>query len=167
MRADPKACRRGRMRLAFPRWDLCRYQMVNEMRYEKPETILKPLLVREGAVAMVRSGLPFSMLDEVATAAGVGRLALARVLALSSTTLARRREAGLLTPEEADRLVRVARLIAKAHDMMHGDADAARRWLGAPHALLEGESPLERASTEVGGREVEELIGRLRHGIFS
>ena len=137
------------------------------MRYEKPVTALKPLLVREGAVAMVRSGLPFSMLDEVAAAAGVGRLALARVIGLPSTTLARRRNAGLLAAEESDRLVRVARLVSLAHDLMRGDGDAARRWLAEPHELLEGESPLERASTEVGSREVEDLIGRLRHGIFS
>lgn len=97
----------------------------------------------------------------------MGRLALARVMDLSPTTLARRRKAGLLTPEESDRLVRLARLVALAHDMMRGDGDAARRWLGDPHELLEGEPPLERASTEVGGREVEQLIGRLRHGIFS
>ena len=137
------------------------------MRYEKPVTALKPLLVREGAVAMVRSGLPFSMLDEVAAAAGVGRLALARVIGLPSTTLARRRNAGLLAAEESDRLVRVARLVSLAHDLMRGDGDAARRWLAEPHELLEGESPHERASTEVGSREVEDLIGRLRHGIFS
>ncbi len=136
------------------------------MRYEKPEA-LKPLLVREGAVAMVRSGLPFSMLDEVAAAAGVGRLALARVIGLPSTTLARRRKAERLTEEESDRLVRVARLVALVHDMMLGDSKAARRWLGDPHELLEGESPLERASTEVGSREVEQVIGRIRHGIFS
>lgn len=116
---------------------------------------------------MVRRGLPFATLDEVAAAAGVGRLALARVIGLPSTTLARRRNAGLLTAEESDRLVRVARLVALAHDLMRGDGDAARRWLGDPHELLEGESPLERASTEVGSREVEDLIGRLRHGIFS
>ena len=136
------------------------------MRYEKPEA-LKPLLVREGAVAMVRSGLPFSMLDEVAAAAGVGRLALARVIGLPSTTLARRRKAERLTEAESDRLVRVARLVALVHDMMLGDGKAARRWLGDPHELLGGESPLERASTEVGSREVEQVIGRIRHGIFS
>ena len=116
---------------------------------------------------MVRSGLPFSTLDEVAAAAGVGRLALARVIGLPATTLARRRKAGLLAEEESDRLVRVARIVALVHDMMLGDAKAARRWLGDPHDLLEGESPLERASTEVGSREVEQVIGRMRHGIFS
>lgn len=63
--------------------------------------------------------------------------------------------------------MRVARLVAMAHDLMQGDRADARRWLQEPHELIEGESPLERASTEVGAREVEELIGRLRHGVFS
>ena len=125
------------------------------------------LLVREGAVDMVRRGLPFAMLDEVAVAAGVGRLALAEVIGLSRTTLSRRRDARALKPSESDRLVRVARLVAMAYDLMLADGAAARRWLQEPNELIQGESPLARASTEVGGREVEELIGRLRHGVFS
>lgn len=139
------------------------------MNYRTPGIgrTLAPLLVREGAVDLVRRGLPFAMLDEVAAAAGVGRLALAEVIGLSRTTLSRRRESRVLKSTESDRLVRVARLVAMAHDLMHGDRADARRWLQEPHELIEGESPLERASTEVGAREVEELIGRLRHGVFS
>lgn len=128
---------------------------------------LSPLLVREGVVTVVRRGLPFPMLDEVAAAAGVGRLAMARVIGLPPTTMTRRRKSGALTTEESDRLVRVARLVGMAYELMRGDGEAARRWLGEGHELIEGESPLERASTEVGGREVEQLIGRLRHGTFS
>ena len=81
-------------------------------------------------MGLVRRGLPFSMLDEVANAAGVGRIAM-------------------------------------AYQLMQGDGEAARRWLQERHELIEGESPLERASTDVGGREVEQLIRRLRHGTFS
>lgn len=139
------------------------------MRYPTPESrsALDRLLVREGAVAMVRNGLPFSTLDEVAAAAGVGRLALAQVIGLPATTLARRRKAGVLAEDESDRLVRVARVVALVHDMMLGNGKAASRWLRDPHDLLEGESPLEWASTEAGSRDVEDLIGRIRHGIFS
>lgn len=139
------------------------------MNYPPPgiRRSLAPLLVREGAVELVRRGLPFKMLDEVAAAAGVGRLALAEVIGLSRTTLSRRRDADALKPAESDRLVRLARLVAMAHELMRGDGAAARRWLQEANELIEGESPLERASTEVGGREVEELIGRLRHGVFS
>ena len=35
-----------------------------------------------------------------------------------------------------------------------------------PHDLLDRETPLERASTETGARDVELLVGRLRHGVF-
>ena len=81
--------------------------------------------------------------------------------------MTRRRKSGALTTEESDRLVRVAKLVGMAYELMRGDGEAARRWLGEGNELIEGESPLERASTEVGGREVEQLIGRLRHGTFS
>ncbi len=139
------------------------------MDYSKPRgrSSACHLLVREASVAAVRTGLPFSALDHMADAVGVGRLALAHVIGLPSTTLARRRKAGLLSSEESDRLVRVARIVAMVHEMMGGDQAAARRWLREPHPLLEGESPLERASTEVGGREVEQVIGRVAHGVFS
>lgn len=143
--------------------------MGNDAKYSRPASgsTLYPMLVREGAVAVVRRGLPFSAVDDVAATLGLGRLALAEVIGLPSTTLARRRKAGTLTADESDRLVRVARLVSLAHEMMLGNDHAARRWLKDPHELFEGESPLERAATEVGGREVEQLIGRLRDGIFS
>ena len=90
---------------------------------------LSPLLVREGVVGLVRRGLPFPMLDELAAAAGVGRLAMARVVGLSPTTMARRRTSGALTAEESDRLVRIARLVGMAHELMGG-----RRGGGPPLA---------------------------------
>ena len=72
-----------------------------------------------------------------------------------------------MTSMESDHMVRVARLAVMARAMMAGDAEATRRWLTAPHRLLGDETPLGRASTETGGREVEQLIGQLRHGVFS
>ena len=91
---------------------------------------------------------------------------LAAVIGIPATTLARRKRSGMLTPSESDRLVRIARLEAMAVAMMRGDAGAAGQWLRTPHDLLDRETPLERASTETGARDVELLIGRLRHGVF-
>ena len=159
----------GRYRYTVSTWAIPIFHVVTRMDSYTPGIgrALWPILAREGVVAMVRRGLPFSMLDEVAAAVGVGRLAVAEVVGLPPTTLSRRRKSGGLTPTESDRLVRLARLVAMAYDMMQGDGKAARRWLKEPHELIEGEAPFERASTEVGGREVEQLIGRIRHGVFS
>ena len=62
---------------------------------------------------------------------------------------------------------RYTRLAALATDMFHGDGEAARHWLKSPAYAFKGETPLEHAQTEYGAREVENLIGRIRHGIPS
>ncbi len=115
----------------------------------------------------VRRGLPFSTLERLAEHFGTAQKALAQVLAITPSTLARRKASGKLKPEESDRVVRLARIGALAESMMQGDSEAARQWVTAPLAILGGESPLRRASTELGARDVEQLIGRLRHGVFS
>lgn len=118
-------------------------------------------------LAMVRRGFPIDALKNLVGAVGVTQKEVASVVGIPATTLGRRRKNGRLTPLESDHVVRVARLAVMARTMMAGDADAARRWLTAPHRLLGNETPLGRASTETGGREVEQLIGQLRHGVFS
>ncbi len=120
-----------------------------------------------GLLALVREGLPFSMLEELTVAIGGPQKELARVVGIPATTLGRRKRAGRLTPAESDRLVRIARLTDMVLALMRGDAATARRWLNTPQDIFDDETPLHRASTETGGREVEQLIGRLRHGVFS
>jgi putative toxin-antitoxin system antitoxin component (TIGR02293 family) len=51
--------------------------------------------------------------------------------------------------------------------LFEGDANAARQWLTAPQPALGGSTPGDYAATELGAREVENLIGRLEHGIPS
>ena len=63
--------------------------------------------------------------------------------------------------------MRIARLVEMAHRVMQCDGAGVRRWLIAPHELLGGASPIAHASTEIGGRVAQQLIGRLRHGTFS
>ena len=119
----------------------------------------------EGVLAKVRHGLPYSVVEALAGAIG-SRRELAQAAGIPASTLARRKRAGRLTPAESDRIVRIARVVGMSHALMRGDLDTARRWLTTPHDLLNGESPLQRASTEIGARDVEQLIGRLRHGVF-
>ena len=124
---------------------------------------------REGSeiLPLVRQGLPFTALESLVRNAGVPQKDIASAIGMAATTLGRRRQAGRLSPLESDQVVRFARLVIATRRMMAGDADATRRWLTTPHRRLGGEAPLHHASTEVGGREVEQLIGQIRHGVFS
>jgi putative toxin-antitoxin system antitoxin component (TIGR02293 family) len=43
----------------------------------------------------------------------------------------------------------------------------ARAWLASPQVGLGGAIPSEMARTEDGAREVEDLLGRIEHGVYS
>jgi len=100
-------------------------------------------------------------------ATSLSREAAADVLQIPARTLNRRREEGRLHADESDRLLRVARLFARALELCEGDESGARTWLTSPADGLGGATPLEYASTEVGALEVDALIGRIEHGIPS
>ena len=68
--------------------------------------------------------------------------------------------------DESDRAWRMANLGARAYQLL-GEKEAAANWLDSSNPFLDGESPLDRADSIVGMREVERLIGRISHGIPS
>jgi putative toxin-antitoxin system antitoxin component (TIGR02293 family) len=115
----------------------------------------------------VEDGFDFVALENLQRALGLPMESVADLANISPRTLSRRREQGRLMPDESDRLVRLSRLFSQTLDLFDGDADAARRWFTSGARALGGESPLAFARTETGAREVEHLIGRLEHGVFS
>jgi putative toxin-antitoxin system antitoxin component (TIGR02293 family) len=80
-------------------------------------------------------------------------------------TLARRQQGnGRLSPEESDRLARLARLWAVALDVWKSE-EATRRFLARPHPLLRNSIPRELViESEIGARAVENVIGGLKYG---
>ena len=122
---------------------------------------------REKILTRIKKGLKYTAITQLEEALHTSQKEIAQVLSIPLSTLQRRKKAGQLQTDESDRVVRLARLKDTAVAMMRGDDDAAVAWLHTPLDILGGESPLEHASTELGARDVEDLIGRLRHGVFS
>jgi len=117
--------------------------------------------------ARVRAGLSFTALQRLLRVTALPMHVAAAILHIPPRTLQRRRVAGRLQPDESDRLVRLSRIIGKAIELFEGDPEGARQWLGAPVTALGGATPLALSQTEPGALEVERLIGRLEHGVFS
>lgn len=114
-------------------------------------------------IRLIRRGLPVASIQFILDS---GRLSLAELdrIVLPRKTLANRRKLGSLTPEQSDRLVRVARLIAAAEETF-GSLDKANRWLRRETTALDGERPIDLLDTDEGARRVETLLGRIGHGI--
>ncbi len=82
-------------------------------------------------------------------------------------TLNRRKERGQpLSRDEADRVVRVARLFAHAQQVFSSNPMYAGEWLRAPKSALGGRAPMRTLRTESGARAVEEILIRIDHGMF-
>jgi putative toxin-antitoxin system antitoxin component (TIGR02293 family) len=120
-----------------------------------------------GLVKRLEAGVSFAAFERLKRKLKVSSLDLAEMAQITPRTLARRKKAGRLQPDESDRLVRLARVFSGAIGLFDGDADAAQEWMMRPNRGLGGASPFEMVRTEVGAREVERLIGRIEHGVFS
>ena len=127
----------------------------------RPDRFSSETLIQE-----LEKGLPFSELEALRDTLGISMELLARRVGISRPTLHRRKGLGRLTSDESDRLVRFARLMGMAVHAL-GSADHAREWLAAPQYGLGGAIPLDYARTEIGAREVEDLLGRIEHGVYS
>jgi putative toxin-antitoxin system antitoxin component (TIGR02293 family) len=114
---------------------------------------------------LIRAGLAYSSWDAFLRNTDLEKKDVLSLVDIKERTLSRRKEEGRLRPDESDRLMRAARIFAQAAELFEGDMESARRWLTSSQIALGGETPVEYASTEVGAREVEALIGRLEYGI--
>ena len=117
-------------------------------------------------IRKLEAGLPVRELDDLQSGLDLPMERVGSLLGISKATLHRRKAAGRLDTSESDRVVRFARLLGKAVAVLES-AEQARQWLGSPQYGLGGVIPLEYARTEVGAREVENLLGRIEHGVYS
>jgi putative toxin-antitoxin system antitoxin component (TIGR02293 family) len=87
-------------------------------------------------------------------------------LHLPPRTLARRKQEQRLSPDESDRLFRLVRLASQAVQVL-GSEERASLWLRRANRALGGHPPIELLDTDVGARQVEEILGRIEHGVYS
>lgn len=118
-------------------------------------------------VEVLQVGLPFRELQDLQTCLAVVSERLAPMLGISKATFHRRKgDSRKLSPAVSDRVVRYARLLGFALKVF-GNLGDAKQWLNAPQFGLGGAVPLEYAKTEIGAREVENLLGRIEYGVYS
>lgn len=115
----------------------------------------------------LQRGLPYTAVERLQQRSGLSLETIGTVTQIPRRTLARRKTQKKLTPQESERLYRLTLVFEKALELFEEDAAAALNWLQTPNKALADLSPLQMSETEIGAREVEDLIGRLEHGVFA
>ncbi len=145
------------------------YSVMQGPKKEHPYVYFLGLRVSdtEQLLIKIEEGLSYSAFQRLQRNIDLPNSKLAELVQISTRTLNRRKSSGRFRPDESDRLVRLSRIYGKALELFEGDEIAARVWLGRKQLGLGGAVPFELLKSEVGAREVENLIGRLEHGVFS
>lgn len=113
-------------------------------------------------IALIRTGLPHSSFVVLKKSLDVPEKDLARIVSISARTLSRREVR--FKPDESDRIVRVARIMVTAMDVL-GSESKARHWLRNPNRALGNVNPLDLLDTDTGAQVVLGELARIEHGI--
>lgn len=115
-------------------------------------------------VKSIQEGLSFDEVEEAATASGVAVTDLATFGTITPRTLSHSRRIGRFSPVESDRVWRFLRVWNHA-TATFGSVGKARAWMTRPTRVLGGRPPAELLDTDEGARLVDEILGRVEHGI--
>jgi putative toxin-antitoxin system antitoxin component (TIGR02293 family) len=116
---------------------------------------------------IIHAGVPVRSAEALKDCMALPDKLFAQLLGISEKTLSRSRAGrGRLDPVASDRLFRVARIVALAIDVLE-DEERAMRWLKRGQIGLGGRTPLSFLTTDAGRVEVERLLMRIEHGVYS
>ena len=141
-------------------------EMVNLCVHQSSDEMVLREMAPAYMIERIQEGLPIYELDALQESLAVPMDVLAGKLGISKATLQRRKIEGRLDAVESERVLRFARLMGKAVNVF-GSENNAREWLNTAQFGLGGAVPLDYAETEIGAREVENLLGRIEYGVYS
>jgi putative toxin-antitoxin system antitoxin component (TIGR02293 family) len=107
--------------------------------------------------------LKYAAVEHLGRVLGESAAKLMRIIESNERTAQRRREQGMLNPEESDRIARIARVTQRAIEAF-GDRSQAREWIKRPNRALQGLTPLGLLSTDAGAALVTDELGRIEYG---
>jgi putative toxin-antitoxin system antitoxin component (TIGR02293 family) len=115
----------------------------------------------------VEEGLPATAVNQISEVLHLTLGEIASLVNIHAKTMERRLKARTrLKIDESERVARLMRIVSRAAKVLNSEANA-RAWLLRPLRVLGGKTPLQLSMTEPGAREVEQVLGRLEHGVFS
>lgn len=116
-------------------------------------------------VRLVEGGLPTRIINNLLDK-GLTRHEVFDIIIPLRTWKHRRSRHQSLSREESERVLRAARILARAQAVM-GSEQAALDWLRAPRKRFEGRAPLDMLRTEAGGRLVDQMLIQIDEGMIA
>ncbi len=116
---------------------------------------------------LIREGLPIRAVKHLTDHLLVFSVTQATTLCgMSLRTFQRLKPGRRLNTEQSSRTWRFADILMRATDTL-GSQEAAEEWLQHPQMALDQRRPVDLLETTEGARLVEDVLGRLEHGVYT
>lgn len=114
-------------------------------------------------IDMIRRGVEVTLLVGAGQYYGISQARLSKLLGVSDATITRKiKSGGKLSPQESERLARIALVEAEAEEVFDSQ-ELAKRWMLEPNLAL-GEPPLSLLDTDAGADEVRKVLASIAFG---
>jgi len=117
-------------------------------------------------LAEIERGLPVRAYAALAKVLGLTPAEEDRLLHVSLRTRVRWKQRSRLDPATSDRVVRIARILALATDVLESQTHAVA-WLRESSDVLDGRAPLQAISSDFGAEKVTNLLHQMEYGVYS
>jgi putative toxin-antitoxin system antitoxin component (TIGR02293 family) len=137
--------------------------------YERVASLLglkSPVRSEVDLIERLEKGLPAAAVQSLRDRAGLTDEETYTLIAPRRTLQRRDALRQALSPEEADRVVRIARITARAQYVFDTKPAYAAEWLRTPHAAIGGRTAMQALASESGALAVEEILIGIEHGMF-
>jgi len=117
-------------------------------------------------LAELERGLPVRAYAALVKVLGLTAAEEDHLLQVSLRTRLRWKERRRIDPATSDRIVRIARILALATDVLENQAHALA-WLREPSDALDGRTPLQAIGSDFGAERVTNLLHQMEYGVYS
>lgn len=115
---------------------------------------------------LARTGLYGKHVTRIKSKTGFDLYTLARILQVTPRTLQNKSDSDSLSITVSEKILALARLFLRGNEVF-GNEIVFKKWLESPLPALENQTPLSLLDTMFGFEEIEQLLGRIEHGVLS
>ncbi len=113
-----------------------------------------------------REGIKMGYLLQLGDLMGLTQMEISKILHVSLRTLQRYNAEFILDSDASSKVIQLGMLYHRGLDVL-GDQSGFSSWLKSPMSSLEGKSPLDYLDTPFGFQLINQILGRIEHGIFA
>ncbi len=135
------------------------------MKYKIENTVS---LLNDPAARYLKANEGISKLDflSIAEMTGLNLTEFSALLPVSRRTIEKVKDQELLSPVVSDRVLQIAALYQHGIDVL-GDLGSFKEWLSSPLIALGNKKPIEFMNNDTGISIINDLLGRIAHGVYS